>query len=81
MYRSVIEVDRPEPAFELAQLVLVPAASPPPIVPEWAQIAALYGVPTRRHARAVIWPGVASLPRRKPSATSTCRWWRCMHVL
>ena len=61
MYRSVIAVDRPEPAFELVQLVLVPAASPPPIVPEWAQIAALYGVPTEaRESCHMAWGRVAA---------------------
>jgi hypothetical protein len=45
-YRSAIEVDRPGGAFELVQLVLELAATQPPrIVPDWAQIAALYGLP------------------------------------
>jgi hypothetical protein len=46
VYRSVSEVTRPEGPIELVQLVLdLGALQPPPSVPDWAQLAALYGVP------------------------------------
>jgi quercetin dioxygenase-like cupin family protein len=46
-HRSVVAVNRPSASFELVQLVLETADSQSLNGPDWAQLAALYGVPAK----------------------------------